>query len=76
MAFSDSICTVSSEEFQGLRVAIDTLLSAIRALPYPECEVFIAHLGGAMSPVAANATAFSACNAHWRTKSADTVYTT
>jgi hypothetical protein len=59
MAFSDSICTVSSEKFQGLRVAIDTLPSAIRVLPYPECEVFIAHLGGAMSAVAVNATAFS-----------------
>ena len=30
--------------------AIGAMLSAVRALPSPECEVFIAHVGGAMAP--------------------------
>ena len=34
-------------------------------LPGPECEVFIAHVGGAMSRVPATATAFPQRNAHF-----------
>ena len=33
------------------------ILNAVRTLPSPECEVFIAHVGGAMARVAADATA-------------------
>ena len=31
--------------------AIEAMLGAVRALPSPECEVFIAHVGGAMARV-------------------------
>ena len=34
------------------------IVGAVRALPSPECEVFIAHVGGAMTRVAADATAW------------------
>jgi hypothetical protein len=36
--------------------AIDAMLGAVRALPSPECEVFIAHVGGAMARVQPDAT--------------------
>jgi len=45
--------------------AIDALLDAVRRLPSPECEVFIAHVGGAMARVAADATAYSQRDAHF-----------
>lgn len=38
--------------------AIDRIIGAVRALPTAECEVFIAHLGGAMTRIAAEATAW------------------
>jgi FAD/FMN-containing dehydrogenase len=38
---------------------------AVRTLPGPECEIFIAHLGGAMSRVPETATAFPHRNAHF-----------
>jgi len=41
------------------------MLSAVRALPSPECEVFIAHVGGAMARVSAEATAWSNRQAHF-----------
>ncbi len=44
---------------------IDILLKAIRNLPDPECEVFIAHLGGAMAKVADNATAYPQRKSHF-----------
>jgi FAD/FMN-containing dehydrogenase len=51
----------------------------VRQLPSPECEVFIAHVGGAMARVAANATAWPNRDAHfimnvhtrWRDKAQD-----
>jgi FAD/FMN-containing dehydrogenase len=45
--------------------AIDEILSSIGTLPDPQCEVFIAHLGGAMARVAADATAFPQRQAHF-----------
>jgi FAD/FMN-containing dehydrogenase len=45
--------------------AIEVLLDAIGKLPGPECEVFIAHLGGAAGRVAASATAFPQRNSHF-----------
>lgn len=45
--------------------AIQALLEGIRTLPGPECEVFIAHLGGAMSRVAPDATAFPQRRSHF-----------
>jgi FAD/FMN-containing dehydrogenase len=59
--------------------AIDALLHAVRRLPGPECEVFIAHLGGAMSRVPTDATAYPQRASHftmnvhtrWRDKSED-----
>ena len=44
---------------------LDTLLEAVEMLPGPECEVFIAHVGGAMSHVPAGATAYPQRNAHY-----------
>jgi FAD/FMN-containing dehydrogenase len=37
---------------------IDVLLDALRRLPSPQCEVFVAHLGGAINRVPAEATAY------------------
>jgi len=59
--------------------AIKAIVNAVRTLPSPECEVFIAHVGGAMARVAANATAWPnrdshfIMNAHtrWREKAQD-----
>jgi FAD/FMN-containing dehydrogenase len=45
--------------------AIDTLLGAVAELPTPECEVFIAHVGGAMSRVPAGATAYPQRASHF-----------
>jgi FAD/FMN-containing dehydrogenase len=38
--------------------AIDVLLEHLASLPSPECEIFIAHLGGAVNRVPATATAY------------------
>jgi FAD/FMN-containing dehydrogenase len=59
--------------------AIDDLLEAIHRLPTPECEVFVAHVGGAMSRVAEDATAYPQRKSHfimnvhtrWREANAD-----
>ena len=59
--------------------AIKVILEAVRSLPSPECEVFIAHVGGAMARVPANATAWPNRDAHfimnahtrWRDKGQD-----
>jgi FAD/FMN-containing dehydrogenase len=45
--------------------AIDVIVPAVRVLPSPECEVFIAHVGGAMARVAPDATAWPNGNAHF-----------
>lgn len=44
---------------------IDILLDAIGNLPSPECEVFIAQVGGAMCRVADDATAYPQRQAHF-----------
>jgi FAD/FMN-containing dehydrogenase len=59
--------------------AIKAMLDAVRTLPSPECEVFIAHVGGAMARVAAKDTAWPNRDAHfimnahtrWRDKAQD-----
>src|SRR5215210_3281069 len=45
--------------------AIDIVLRAVSNVPGPECEIFIGHLGGAVSRVAKNATAFPQRNSHF-----------
>jgi FAD/FMN-containing dehydrogenase len=45
--------------------AIESLVMAIGRLPGPECEVFIAHIGGAASRVSADATAFPQRTSHF-----------
>ena len=69
-----------SHDFADLSdAAIDVIVRAVRALPSPECEVFIAHVGGAMSRVAPDATAWPNRRAHftmnahtrWRDKALD-----
>ena len=45
--------------------AIDVLTKAVSRLPGPECEVFIAHVGGAMAKVKPDATAYPFRNAHF-----------
>ncbi len=45
--------------------AIEVVADAVSHLPGPECEVFIAHVGGAMERVAADATAYPTRNAHF-----------
>jgi FAD/FMN-containing dehydrogenase len=62
--------------------AISTISQAVSRLPGPECEVFIAHVGGAMARVEPEATAYPYRNAHfimnvhtrWRDPSQDSVY--
>ena len=69
-----------SHDFADLSdAAIDVIVRAVGALPSPECEVFIAHVGGAMARVAPDATAWANRQAHfimnahtrWRDKSED-----
>ncbi len=50
--------TLTSEGIKGL-------LDAIATLPDPACEVFIAHVGGAMARVDADATAYPQRSAHF-----------
>jgi hypothetical protein len=45
--------------------AIKVILDAAYTLPSPECEVFIAHFGGAMARIAPDATAWSNRDAHF-----------
>ena len=55
-----------SHDFTDLSdAAIKVVLDAVRTLPSPECEVFIAHVGGAMARVAPDATAWPNRNAHF-----------
>jgi Berberine and berberine like len=55
-----------SHDFEQLSdEAIDVIVQAINTLPGPECEIFIAHLGGAMSRVPPEATAFPHRTAHF-----------
>lgn len=45
--------------------ALDLFVEAARAIPSPECEIFIAQLGGAMARVAPDATAYAGRDAHY-----------
>lgn len=45
--------------------AIAILLDGVRKLPGPECEIFIAHVGGAAGRIAAEATAFPQRSSHF-----------
>jgi FAD/FMN-containing dehydrogenase len=55
-----------SHDFADLPdAAINTILRSVRELPSPECEVFIAHVGGAMARIPANATPFPNRDAHF-----------
>lgn len=55
-----------SHDFETLSDgALDAISQAVRTLPGPECEVFIAHVGGAMSRIASDATAYPQRSAHF-----------
>ena len=62
--------------------AIDIVLSAVSNLPGPECEIFIAHVGGAAGRIAKSATAFPQRKSHfvmnvhtrWREASMDQAF--
>ncbi|MCA0996749.1 FAD-binding oxidoreductase [Alloyangia pacifica] len=55
-----------SRDFLTLEDAtISAILQAVKTLPDPQCEVFIAHVGGAMARVAPNATAFPQRDSHF-----------
>ncbi|WP_245272895.1 FAD-binding oxidoreductase [Microvirga lotononidis] len=55
-----------SHDFETLQDgALDVITQAVRTLPGPECELFIAHVGGAMSRVAPEATAYPQRSAHF-----------
>ncbi len=55
-----------SHDFDALSSgAIAGLLEAISSLPDPACEVFIAHVGGAMARVESSATAYPERSAHF-----------
>ena len=45
--------------------AINAILNGVRDLPSPECEVFIAQIGGAMARIPGNATAYPNRDAHF-----------
>jgi FAD/FMN-containing dehydrogenase len=71
-----------SHDFTDLPdAAIRLVLDAVRELPTPECEVFIAHVGGAMARVATDATPWPNRDAHfimnvhtrWREEAQDAV---
>ncbi len=44
---------------------LDLLIGAVKTLPGPECEIFIAHVGGAMARVPADATAYPQRKGHY-----------
>ncbi|WP_414472142.1 FAD-binding oxidoreductase [Microvirga sp. M2] len=55
-----------SHDFETLQDgALDLITQAVRDLPGNECELFIAHVGGAMSRVAPDATAYPQRTAHF-----------
>ncbi|MGA0597944.1 FAD-binding oxidoreductase [Enterovirga sp. CN4-39] len=55
-----------SHDFEALPDSlIDVIARAVKTLPGDECEVFIAHLGGRMSQIQSNATAFPARDTHF-----------
>jgi FAD/FMN-containing dehydrogenase len=55
-----------SSNFRGLTdAALDMAIESAAGLPGPECEIFLAQLGGAMARVSPSATAFSGRDAHF-----------
>jgi FAD/FMN-containing dehydrogenase len=55
-----------SHDFADLPdAAISAILKGVRELPSPECEVFIAHVGGAMARIPADATPWPNRDAHF-----------
>jgi FAD/FMN-containing dehydrogenase len=55
-----------SNNFRDLTdAALDTAIESAAGLPGPECEIFLAQLGGAMARVAPSATAFAGRDAHF-----------
>lgn len=55
-----------SHDFRDLNdEALEQAMAAAEALPGPECEIFLAHLGGAMSRVDPTATAYAGRDAHY-----------
>ncbi|PWG65375.1 FAD-binding oxidoreductase [Spiribacter halobius] len=55
-----------SNSFSTLNNAVlDLVINAAATLPDPECEVFIAHVGGAMARVAPTDTAYAGRDAHY-----------
>jgi FAD/FMN-containing dehydrogenase len=55
-----------SQDFASLSDgAINVLLSAIKTLPGPECEVFIGHVGGKAGRIPLDATAFPQRSSHF-----------
>lgn len=55
-----------SHDFERLDEAfLDKLIDAVKTLPGPECEIFIAHVGGAMARVPADSTAYPYRKAHF-----------
>jgi FAD/FMN-containing dehydrogenase len=69
-----------SHDFNDLSdAAIKVILDGARTLPTPECELFIAHVGGAMARISSDATAWSNRKPHfimnvhtrWRDKEQD-----
>ncbi|WP_343081617.1 FAD-binding oxidoreductase [Ostreiculturibacter nitratireducens] len=55
-----------SHDFETLSdAAIKIILDAVRNVPDPACEVFIAHVGGAMARVASDATAYPQRSSHF-----------
>ncbi|MEY8143956.1 FAD-binding oxidoreductase [Falsihalocynthiibacter sp. CO-5D18] len=55
-----------SHDFNELKEdAVQVLLNAIETLPDPNCEVFIAHVGGAMARIADDATAYPQRSSHF-----------
>lgn len=45
--------------------ATDTIIDSVRNAPSPECEIFLAHMGGVVSNVDASATAYPQRNSHF-----------
>ena len=55
-----------SHDFMELSdAAIAILIDAVRKLPGPECEIFVAHVGGAAGRIAVDATAFPQRSSHF-----------
>jgi FAD/FMN-containing dehydrogenase len=55
-----------SHDFLELNpAAIEEILGAVRNLPSDECEIFIAHVGGAMAHVDSEATAYPQRDSHF-----------